>query len=527
MKPILATDMIRETSARNSRSFTQNRFNLLGNNSEEVRDRSPSVKRKQPDSTRSYANVAKKGTGTANSFQNPLFLSISDSEGLERIDKSIAVVTSLCDKISESISCITDPVTVKIFHDICGALTALSDAQFEIAQVVKSGKTTGYSAAPHLSSNLGNTGSLSNNLGSMSGNSGSQAGLQFLNLGNIGNLAKNKSFRPVAYSHMRKVSVSSSLRDSAQNMATSEAGDEGDSVSQVGESVPTHIKKFRDQVKDAERSTLVFNLDMGKTPLMNQQTISKKATSALLSMAAAAEGKFTSTPSQEAVEAIDDILSMSKNMVFFGTSTRTYSHPKDKKSGSFCTLPVKYTFKDKDTRIMAEKVLRSTCKVNCSTPYTPVLRQCIKQAIESGKLVRPEDFVRVTVDTVSPSLRISWRAKDSKKWTHHVGNIPLPSQVFDPLCKKLPDDLVLQNLPGSGDMEKGDDISNTTTRFVVETPIRPLLTQEEMDESELILAGASSSQSPLSRFNLLSGGSSTASQKKNTRSSSRSKNDGQ
>jgi hypothetical protein len=45
-------------------------------------------------------------------------------------------------------------------------------------------------------------------------------------------------------------------------------------------------KLFKESIRDAERSTLVFNLDMGKVPIMNKETISKKATLSHTSMAA-------------------------------------------------------------------------------------------------------------------------------------------------------------------------------------------------------------------------------------------------
>ena len=112
---------------------------------------------------------------------------------------------------------------------------------------------------------------------------------------------------------------------------------------------------------------------MGTVPIMNQETISKKATLALTSMAAKNEGKLSSTPSDESIMAIDDVLSMTAGMSLFGNGTKSYKNPKDKESGSFCTLPVKYEFRDKDTRIRAETTLRSRCKVRCTTPYPVIL----------------------------------------------------------------------------------------------------------------------------------------------------------
>ena len=103
-------------------------------------------------------------------------------------------------------------------------------------------------------------------------------------------------------------------------------------------------RRFKEAVKEAERSTLIFNLDMGKVPLMNQENISKKATLALTSMAAKKEGKSTSTPREEAVAAIDDILSITTGMDLFGKSTKSYTNSMDSNSGAFCTIPVKYSF---------------------------------------------------------------------------------------------------------------------------------------------------------------------------------------
>jgi hypothetical protein len=90
------------------------------------------------------------------------------------------------------------------------------------------------------------------------------------------------------------------------------------------ESEPDCVKKFKDAIKEAERSTLIFNLDMGKVPVLNKETMSRRATLALTTMAAQKEKKPGSIPSFEAVEAIDDVLSIVKDMTLYGNETRTY-----------------------------------------------------------------------------------------------------------------------------------------------------------------------------------------------------------
>jgi hypothetical protein len=80
-------------------------------------------------------------------------------------------------------------------------------------------------------------------------------------------------------------------------------------------------RKFNEAIKDAERSTLCFNLDMGNTPNMNKNSISEKACLALARMADAVEGKKGPVPSQDKIEALDDITSLVTNIEFYGSNT--------------------------------------------------------------------------------------------------------------------------------------------------------------------------------------------------------------
>ena len=153
-------------------------------------------------------------------------------------------------------------------------------------------------------------------------------------------------------------------------------------------------RKFCEAIKDAERSTLCFNLDMGNTPIMNKNSMSEKASMALAKMAAAVEGKNRPLPSADAVAAIDDVTSLVTNMEFYGSSTKEY---KGKDSTGYCTVPVKYQFKNKEQKFFAEKKLRDICKVKCATPYPAIVRECIKQVVTHVRLSHPEDFVKVTV----------------------------------------------------------------------------------------------------------------------------------
>jgi hypothetical protein len=165
----------------------------------------------------------------------------------------------------------------------------------------------------------------------------------------------------------------------------------------------TKVRKFTEAIKDAERSTLCFNLNMGNKPIMNKTTIAEQAALALTAMAAKTEGKSNSVPSSEAIAVIDHVTSLVTNMEFFGSNTKQYKGKEGKedkegdKAPTFCTVPVKYHFKDREQRVFAEKQLRQVCKVQCATPYPVVVRECIKQVIDHVRKFYPEDFVKVGI----------------------------------------------------------------------------------------------------------------------------------
>jgi hypothetical protein len=98
------------------------------------------------------------------------------------------------------------------------------------------------------------------------------------------------------------------------------------------------LQAFQDAVKHAERSTLIFNLDLGSKKTLNEKTILTNATLALSAAAAKVEGKGASSPSKDTVAALDDVMSVTQNVVLYGKVTRPYenkSNPADPKKQIF------------------------------------------------------------------------------------------------------------------------------------------------------------------------------------------------
>jgi hypothetical protein len=111
------------------------------------------------------------------------------------------------------------------------------------------------------------------------------------------------------------------------------------------------VRKFNEVIRDAGRSTLCFNLNMGNKPIMNKSTIAEKASLALTAMAAKVEGTHPSVPSPKAIAVIDDVTSLVTNMEFNGSNTKQYKGKGADKDSVFSTGPVKYQIKDRDQRV--------------------------------------------------------------------------------------------------------------------------------------------------------------------------------
>jgi len=410
LKPISASDVIRQFSPRKTIGntfFSNNRFNNLRASSpaDSVRSqssqggRSQSLKRKIDDNVASsYANIAASGGAP------PATAQTKSQVYIDEMFSEFARAASLCDAVSENIKSTpegTDKSIIAALNNICEALKITNSLQ----------------------------GKLLTNL-AMVGPDSQDSSASMTNLGAISKRPRNDvPNRSGAHPQVRSSKPPPAATSAPQ--------------------VDPIVKKFREAVKEAEKSTLVFNLNMGKVPIMNQQTISSKATAALTEMAASTEGKFGRIPSNESVAAIDDVLSVVTGMSFYGKATKTYRNPRDKaNSGAFCTVPVKYSFKDKDTRIRAEIVLRDTCKVNCSTPYPVILRDAIRQVVNFVKTDYPDNMVRVNVDLPKLGLRVARKPPGTNQcWKEYKHILPLPTEVFDVAARKVPDDFNVMDLP--------------------------------------------------------------------------------
>jgi hypothetical protein len=430
MKPVSASDILRKTAPRETLGQTF----LHTNRYEHLRESSPAPSaRQRSDSAASILSQKRKGDedffcDESNTNKSKVSrLDCDEEEQLVILDSKISKVSTLCGKmytvVQQQQLQVDDPLR-SLLADLIEAVKVTNEVQSELSGKYKSVR-------------LGQL--------ELSENQQQQAVAISYSSVAAGGSKNTKN------SNGGKETVSGSRKLPKEGLVPIISGDKGKTISSQPKIKPVEteeekkVRRFGEAICDAERSTLIFNLNMGNVPLMNKETISEKASLALTKMAAAKEGKNRSVPSPDLVAAIDDVTSLVTNMEFYGTSTKEY---KGKDSTGFCTVPVKYQFKDRDQKVFAEKTLRDKCNVKCATPYPAIVRECIKQVIEHVRQSHPGDFIRVGVNVKEFALKVSRRppGKDLK-WIEYPELLPLPLEAWNVSAKKCPDGLRMFFLP--------------------------------------------------------------------------------
>jgi hypothetical protein len=189
-------------------------------------------------------------------------------------------------------------------------------------------------------------------------------------------------------------------------------------------------KKFVQEVKEAERSSLIFKANLGDVPIMNPDTLKKKFAQDMVAKAAMVENLGESRPSRTVAAQLDDALEMCTRMEFFGKETKkALKKGKSGEEEDFYTMPVRLYFKDKVTRDAADARMRKMCKMGGSIPYHRTLRNVINTVVEEGKAKFPSSYIQVKVDAEKFQLRVSRR--EDGVWFNNIETVPLPPSVLD------------------------------------------------------------------------------------------------
>jgi hypothetical protein len=140
---------------------------------------------------------------------------------------------------------------------------------------------------------------------------------------------------------------------------------------------------------------------------------------------------------------MDDALSVVQDMDFIGASSKMFhgKSEEDMRNNTFATMPIKFRFEDRDSRIHFETTIRKHCALRASMSLPWQIRKEQAAFQRAVKTRYPDEIVTVRVDTSTMSLQAYKKADGQKKWSRCPESVRLlpntllpdynPRSVFD------------------------------------------------------------------------------------------------
>ena len=179
----------------------------------------------------------------------------------------------------------------------------------------------------------------------------------------------------------------------------------------------------------ADTKSVLFDAHLGYAPTFNRNRLSANLSaglkSATIAKATIAEGDVA-----EAVRVLDDAFSGVVDVDFLGQSSSAYHNRRradDPKNGTFCTMPVKMRFSDRDSRIFFENTVKKVVDLKATQSFPKQIRAEMKVFMARVQADNPDKIVMIRPDARSLRLNAFIKNDGEKSWTryHESSAIPL------------------------------------------------------------------------------------------------------
>jgi hypothetical protein len=191
----------------------------------------------------------------------------------------------------------------------------------------------------------------------------------------------------------------------------------------------------------AEKTAIIFDADLGTASVGNKDRLAHtfSATVKAKAIAVAEEGEGTeeeiAAATAEAIRVADDALSCAADMSFLGQATKLYTNSRDASdaiNGTYYTMPIKFVFPDKSSRIHFERTMREKCKLKAAMSLPLGIRKeaekCRKSALEQF----PGEIVMVRAESEGLQFAVFHKKDGDRKWVRSPTSYPIPVSAVMP-----------------------------------------------------------------------------------------------
>jgi hypothetical protein len=192
--------------------------------------------------------------------------------------------------------------------------------------------------------------------------------------------------------------------------------------------------ELRAALTSAEKSAVVFDVDLGRSPVANRAALNG-AFAAGLKAATMKTAENTGEDANECIRVVNDALSCADNVEFTGqTTTRKIDKrdPENPKTLDFCTMPVKLDFPDRNTRIHFEKTLRKHCGIKATISLPFQIRKFQSLYLDALRDRYKGRVITARPDTSTMSMVAFMKNEGGRGWSRCRETVPIPRGIMLP-----------------------------------------------------------------------------------------------
>ena len=193
-----------------------------------------------------------------------------------------------------------------------------------------------------------------------------------------------------------------------------------------------HRKELVEALKRSDTESVLFGADLGGSVVAHRGTLNAGFTADLRKRTVGlAEGRPGGSL-EESLRLVDDALACVENIEFLGPRSQPYKPPGETVAQNYCSMPVKLTFADRDSRMNFEKTVRDNTGLKVSQSLPPVIRKqmaAFRRALESRY---KGDMIMTRPDPRTLEFAAYRKEGGVGKWISLRECFPIPLNILQP-----------------------------------------------------------------------------------------------
>jgi hypothetical protein len=147
------------------------------------------------------------------------------------------------------------------------------------------------------------------------------------------------------------------------------------------------LKELRESLEKAEKESVLFDADLGPNPMGNRSGLAAALSGGIRKLAINTASDKGADPA-EAIRAMDDALGCVSEMDFVGIRSEKAKPrpgtPQENVVKDYCTMPVKFSFEDRSTRLHFERTIKDCCNLRAVMSLPKPIREEQSAFVRTG-----------------------------------------------------------------------------------------------------------------------------------------------